>query len=67
MSTFLIILCIICYIIAGLFISRFITKSMYLNSNDPADCIALTVIATIWPLLCVMYLIGRVFFRIINQ
>ena len=67
MSTFPIILCIICYIIAGLFISRFITKSMYLESSDPADCVALTVIVIIWPLLCIMYLIGRVFFGIIKQ
>jgi len=66
MSTFIVILCIVGYIIAGLFISRFTTKSMYLESSDPADCVALTVIVIIWPLLCIMYLIGRMLFNILR-
>jgi len=71
MSTFLIILCITGYIVAGLLTSKFIAKSMYLDSSDPTDCIQLTISVTIiiiiWPLLCIMYLIGRVFFNIIKQ
>jgi len=39
MSTFLTILCIMGYIVAGLLTSKFIAKSMYLESSDPTDCI----------------------------
>jgi len=67
MSTFFAILCIIGYIVAGLFASRFIVKRIYLDSSDPADCVALTVIIAIWPLLCIMYLIGKIFFNILKQ